>query len=348
MGLVLLFFVLFWAVFIIASEILISRMPPAALEEFIALDQRMSELEPLPETLYLFMMLCVAMFVSIIAGGLLAKRLTRPISNVAEVAQEAVAGNLNARATPLLNQQGNEISGLVDNFNTLLEMVQASETRLKADAAAIAHELRTPLSALQMRIHGLIDGVIEVAPHELERLLTQTQVLVRVVEDLGTLSLASRGEMVLSKSPTDLVELAGAAVALHARALEEAGIAVTIDGTHALADVDPNRLLQALSNLVENVTRYAAEGRVLQVQVARNEATFDISVSDRGDGIGLDFRTLMFEPFQREEASRSREFGGSGLGLSIVKAIALAHGGSVSAAPREGGGMSVILRIPAD
>lgn len=340
------FFVIVTIVYLFVDLALVEAMSDAEREAYSAADDLIGELDPISEGATFLLMLIVAIPLSIFAGALVALRITHPITNVGEAAQQVVNGELSARASLPRNQRGTEIGELVGNVNSLLDMVQASDERIKTDAAAIAHELRTPLAALQMKLHGMIDGVVDVSQEELQRLLAQSQVLSRVVDDLRTLSLASHGELTLVKSDTDLVLLAQSAIDVHAKPLEMAGIAANVIGDAITGYVDPDRIRQALSNLIENVIRYASDGGSIDILVSNKGDNVEIRVSDRGPGLGLNFRSVVFEPFQREEESRSREFGGSGLGLSIVKAIAEAHGGSVEARIREGGGLDVVISLP--
>lgn len=339
------FFVLVSLIYTMLDQAVLSQMAPAKRQIFLAVSDQLAALDPVSERATLAIMIGVAVPLSLMAGALVAIRITRPVSQIGQTAQRVVGGELSARV-PRSAQHGGEIAALVSNVNQLFETVEASDARLKKDAAAIAHELRTPLAALQMKLHGMIDGVVETSEPELHRLLTQSQILARVVDDLRTLSLASHGELTLVKSRTDLLRLAHSAVDMHGDALKAAGMAVTVTGPPTDLDVDADRLRQALSNLIENALRYAAEGGALDVRLHPGQSTCDIEIADRGPGIGLSFRSVMFEPFEREETSRSRAHGGSGLGLSIVKAIAEAHGGSVRATPRDGGGMSVVLSLP--
>ena len=341
-----LFFVLFIVAFLLVDFAFVESMTEGDKQAYFAADDRVSELDPVPEEAAFLLVLLVAIPLSVLASVLIALRITRPITQVGAVAQLVVNGDLSARAHLPRNQQGSEIGTLIENVNSLLDMVQASDTRVRTDAAAIAHELRTPLAALQMKLHGMIDGVVPVSGDELKRLLAQTQVLARVVDDLRTLSLASQGALTLVRSQTDLLRLAQSAVEMHARPLDEAGIAAQVGGDTVVAQVDPDRLRQTLSNLIENAIRYASEGGVIDIHVCEEQGQAVLRVADRGPGLGVSFQSVVFEPFQRAEASRSREFGGSGLGLSIVKAIAEAHGGTVQAHTRDGGGLEIALTLP--
>lgn len=345
-AIVILFFIIVTILYVFLDLALVEAMTEAQREAYFKADEVIGDMDPVSEGATFLLMIVVAIPLSVLAGSLVSLRITRPITNVGNVAQQVVNGQLSARAELPRNQRGSEIGALVENVNSLLDMVQASEERVKTDAAAIAHELRTPLAALQMKLHGMIDGVVDISGDELKRLLAQSQVLSRVVDDLRTLSLASHDQLTLVKSKTDLLALARSAIEVQAKPINLAGMSAEVQGTSVTAYVDPDRIRQALSNLIENAIRYARDGQLIDIHVSERQGNAEIRVSDRGPGLGLNFRSVVFEPFQREEGSRSREFGGSGLGLSIVKAIAQAHDGTVGAAMREEGGLDVVVTLP--
>lgn len=345
-AIVILFFIIVTVLYVFLDLALVDAMTEAEREAYFEADEVIGDLDPISEGATFLLMFVVAIPLSVLAGALVSLRITRPITNVGKAAQQVVNGQLSARAELPRSQRGSEIGALVENVNSLLDMVEVSDERVKTDAAAIAHELRTPLAALQMKLHGMIDGVVDVSDDELKRLLSQSQVLSRVVDDLRTLSLASHDQLTLIKTKTDLLTLARSAIEVHAKPLGLAGMSAQVHGVSVIGFVDPDRIRQALSNLIENAIRYASDGQSIEINVSAKQGAAEIRVSDRGPGLGLNFRSVVFEPFQREEESRSREFGGSGLGLSIVKAIAEAHNGTVEAAMRDEGGLDVVVKLP--
>jgi signal transduction histidine kinase len=289
--------------YMILDQVMMSYLSDAERETYTRLDDRMTELDPVGGGQFVILLFTVI-------GSLAARRITQPITNVAEVTQRVVKGGLSASAVLPPRQKGREIGALVENVNALLDVAQTSNDRVKTDAFAIAHQLRTPVTALQMKLHGMIDGVVPASDEELQRLLVQTQVLSRVIEDLRMLSLASQGELMLIKAPTNLLTLARSVLALHVKQIETAGIVAQASGQNVVTHVDPDRLRQALSNLIENVVRYASDGASHDITVSQSAGICEIKVSDRGDGLSVSFRAVVFEQFQREDASRFREYGG--------------------------------------
>ncbi len=213
-------------------------------------------------------------------------------------------------------------------------------------SAAIAHELRTPLTILQGRLQGMVEGVFETKPRDLEGLIDQVESLSRIVSDLNIVSLAQAGRLSVHQEPVWLEESMASLLHTVMPDLEKAGLIVEADLRPANGFADASRVRQAALVLIENVKRHAAAGGSIRVETGVDDRQAFIRVLDRGPGINPDTVDRMFEPFWRSEASRSRATGGSGLGLSVVASIASAHGGSVSAAPRDGGGAVFELRLP--
>lgn len=275
-----------------------------------------------------------------IAGGLIglihARRLLRPIDAVAQAAQLLATGDTSARAHS--KPAGiREIDAFQANFNSMAAAIQRGERNLRESNAAIAHELRTPLTILNGRINGMIDGVFPTDPEGMEALLVQTAQLQRLIEDLNLLTLAEAGRFVLRTEAVDLADLAR-------RALEGEGD-ITLSLKPAPAEADPDRVRQILAALVLNARRYA--GGVLTVETDTEDGQAVLRVLDRGPGLPPEAAIHAFDRFWRAEMSRSRAGGGSGLGLSVVRALAETHGGTVAYTDREGGGAAFVVRLPA-
>jgi len=215
--------------------------------------------------------------------------------------------------------------------------------------AAVTHELRTPLAAVQSAGANLADGVV--AQPEQVRLYgsmvrEQAERLARLVEQTlaYTGALASRA---LEQRPESLERLLEAALVPRREALRAAGIEVRCSLEEALPEVvvDREAVLRALDNLVVNVLRHAAAGGSLDLVARRGpRGMLEVEIADRGPGIPAAERRLIFEPFHRAEAAR-RGVPGNGLGLAVVRAIAKAHGGWVRVAEREGGGTVFTLSL---
>lgn len=238
-----------------------------------------------------------------------------------------------------------EAATLVSDFNSMAERLsRMSENRVFWNAA-IAHELRTPMTILRGRLQGIAEGVFEPGPEQFDSMLTQLEGLTRIIEDLRVVSLAESGHLDLRLQRSDVSVQVAAVVEAMSDALTESGFSVTLDARSSLADCDPARIRQAVLALLENARRHAIPCP-LRVRVTLAEGHCTVTVEDGGPGVPDDLRDSIFEAFQRTDVSRSRQSGGSGLGLAVVRAIAVAHHGTAQCRPTERGGSAFEIRWP--
>jgi two-component system sensor histidine kinase AdeS len=285
---------------------------------------------------------CVAVGLAIGMG----KRLARPMERVALAARRVAQGDLDARAEP---ERGSslELRQLVDDFNRMADSLAASRRELKESTAAIAHELRTPLTILRGRLQGIHDGVFASGPAEITALIQQVESLSRVVEDLRVVSLAGAASLALERRPVELATEVEDLLPVIEPDLHALGMRLELDLRPARVHADPQRLRQMLICLLDNARRYASDGGVVRIETISAGSAGVLRVLDRGAGFPPGGAERAFEHFWRSEASRSRQTGGSGLGLSVVRAIADAHGGQAHAANRPDGGALLEVRLPA-
>jgi len=284
---------------------------------------------------------CVALGLAMGVG----QRLARPIERVAQAARRMARGDLDARAEP--GPDGSlELQQLVDDFNRMADSLSASRRELKESTAAIAHELRTPLTILRGRLQGIHDGVFASGPAEVTALIQQVESLSRVVEDLRVVSLAGTASLALDCRSVELASEVESLLPVIEPDLQGLGMRLELDLRPARVHADPQRLRQMLICLLDNARRYASEGGVVRIETFPSGDAGVLRVLDRGAGFPPGGAERAFERFWRSEASRSRQTGGSGLGLSVVRAIADAHGGQAHAANRPGGGALLEVRLP--
>ncbi len=275
-----------------------------------------------------------------------AHRLAQPMERVAHAARRVAQGDLDARAE-LGRDSSLELRQLVDDFNRMAESLAASRRELKESTAAIAHELRTPLTILRGRLQGIHDGVFASGPAEITALIQQVDSLSRVVEDLRVVSLAGASGLALQCRPMELATEVESLLPVIEPDLHALGMRLELDLRPAPVHADPQRLRQMLICLLDNARRYASEGGVVRIETNAAGSAGVLRVLDRGAGFPPGGAERAFERFWRSEASRSRQTGGSGLGLSVVRAIADAHGGQAHAANRPDGGAVLEVRLPA-
>ncbi|MBJ2153562.1 ATP-binding protein [Paracoccus sp. IB05] len=287
----------------------------------------------------------VSALLSALIGVWLARRIARPLEELTMAAEVLKSGDFSARvAAPPGTTR--EVTSLVQTFNALATSLENMENRLRFNNMSVAHELRTPLTVLQGALQGMIDGVFPMDRRIIADLLLQVEGLGRIVEDLRTLSLAIGQKLVMQREELDVAVEVAAVLSAAKPMLEAGGLVPETDLRPALIAADPARIRQAVLALLQNAARYASTGGVLRCETeAQPDGHVTIRVLDRGPGFPEDMQAVAVNPFWRGDASRSRETGGTGLGLSVVQAIAAAHGGRLDIANREGGGAAVTLHL---
>jgi signal transduction histidine kinase len=274
--------------------------------------------------------LLVYLFV-LAAAVLIALRIARPLRNLTEAA-EAFRGRNEPIAVPPAGPS--DLRDAILAFNAMNERVVTLLEEKDRTLGSIGHDLRTPLASLRIRAES-------VEPEEeRERMIATIEEMTKTLDDILTLAKAGRSREAFERF--DVAELARSVVQDYG----ELGRPVTYsaDGSHVL-DVQPSMLRRALRNLIDNALKYARSAEV-QVRGAADEVA--ISVLDRGPGLDAEDLQRASGAFYRGEPSRNRETGGAGLGLSIAEAIADAHGGTLTLANREGGGLVAKIGLPAD
>ncbi|CAO3358464.1 hypothetical protein [Azospirillum melinis] len=281
---------------------------------------------------------------AIVAATRFARRLIQPLEAVATAARRVAAGDLSARAAPTKASFA-ETRQLIEDFNHMAGQLNRAETEMRAWHAAIAHELRTPLTILRGQIQGYVDGVFTPDTPSLQGLLIQVEGLSRIVDDLKVLTLAQNGRLELRLETIDLAQEVASVVAVTTPMLQLAGVSIHMDLGSVVIRGDGARIRQVLTALLDNVRRYAAPCEVrIETRVTRDHAI--LRVCDHGPGLPEGTETRVFDAFWRSDASRSRESGGSGLGLAVVQAIAQAHGGVAVAMASEPQGVTFEIRLP--
>ncbi len=277
----------------------------------------------------LILLTAMGLFVAFVAGWAL-RKVTRPLASLADAAA-GLAKDLNQPPLPETGPQ--EVARVAQAFNAMQrDLKRLLETRAQA-LAGVSHDLRLPLTRLRLRLERLPEGElrarIEDDIAEMDAMIGST---------LEYLRAGSSGEKPVRLNLNALLDgLAGD--------MEEFGTRIRVQGEvpqPVLAQ--PQALRRCLANLLENARRYGGED--IDVQIAVRGTQVEVRVEDRGPGIPAADLERVFEPYVRLEASRAKHTGGMGLGLAIARAIARANGGDIELAPREGGGLSVRLRLP--
>lgn len=287
---------------------------------------------------------------------LLARRLTHPITSLTQAAERMKSGNYAQRVAPPNSRD--ELEQLTVTFNDMADTIASDvaelrrQEQLRRDLIAnIAHDLATPLTAIQGFSEALADDVIS-NPQERQETAQvigrEVQRLRRLVGDMQQMTSLESGRLHLDLAPLDMHSLVDETLAVIKGECEQAGIRVhnkiAPDTPSVLADSD--RITQVLLNLLDNARRYTPAGGELSVEAMPDGKMLRICVSDTGSGIEPVDLPHIFERFYRVDRARTATTGGSGLGLAIVKAIISAHGGSISAESKKGQGTHISFSLP--
>jgi len=295
--------------------------------------------------------LSLASLASLIAAGLvsllLVRRITRPIEQLAEAA-DAVAAHHFPHNLPT-GGFSVELRRLNEAFANMSADLSQSEQRRTNMLADLAHELRTPLATLNAYVDGLEDGVVPVNQESWATLRQQLLRMERLINDLKEASAADENALTMDLARTDVREIARSAVAIFQPRceLDRKELRIVEPAYALFVKADAQRLQQVLVNLLDNACRHTPAGGEIEVRLAQIGSDIVIEVSDSGPGIPSDQFEAVFQRFYRVDASRKQDGSGSGLGLTIARAIIERHGGSLkSNSPGSLGGAIFTIRIP--
>lgn len=286
----------------------------------------------------------VAVAVGVLLIILMSRGLLRPVRVLSGAATQLGRGDLSQRVP---DPGRDEIGRLSETFNAMATDLEQAETNRRHMVADISHELRTPLSNIQGYVEAMQEGVLAPDPEVRGRLQGLVGQLTRLVEDLRVLALAEAGALPLTLSPIALAAVVRSAVeAFEPRAAAagaELSLQVTGD-TEVMADGD--RIAQVLGNLLDNAITHTPEGGSVNVALRTAGSQAAVSVADSGRGMTPEETEKVFDRFYRVDPSRTRETGGSGLGLTISRHIVEAHGGTIYASSTPGEGSKFIFELP--
>lgn len=271
-------------------------------------------------------------------------RLLAPLRAVTDATRRLASGDRAARV-PVTG--ASEMAELSTAFNRMADTLERAEATRRQMVSDVAHELRTPLTNLRCRLEAMQDGLAASDAAGLRALLDETLLLARIVEDLQLLSLADAGRLPFARMRADVRELAAGAVAALAPQAAAAGVALALaDGAPAYASCDPARIAQVFRNLLANALAHTPGGGSVRVMVALLDGSVLAEVRDSGEGIAPEHLEHVFDRFWRADAARTREQGGAGLGLAIVRELVKLHGGEVSVVSTPGEGATFRVRLP--
>ncbi len=291
----------------------------------------------------------VAGVIVLLAAGLsllLAKRLVRPIGELAKATDRLAAGDFAIRVP---NGSKDELGRLAQDFNALAQVLEKNEQARRQWVADVSHELRTPLAVLRGELEALQDGLRQPSPDSIRSLHGEVLRLGRLVDDLYQLSLSDLGALTYKKRDLDVAKLLAEALHAYRQEFLSKDIAVVDEiprkGQFIISG-DAERLHQLFGNLLDNALKYTNGGGQLQVTMEQTARLLVINFQDSAPGVPLSDLDRLFDRLYRVESSRNRLTGGAGLGLAICRNIVEAHGGSITAQLSPIGGVWIRIELP--
>jgi len=294
----------------------------------------------------------VALIAAIIASFFVSRQVVTPIQKMMKLSHCIAEGEYEERLSipgRLQSDQVDELGQLALSFNQMAEKLEKTEIMRRQLIGDVTHELRTPLTAVKGYLEGLMDGVITADPDTYQQMHTEINRLQRLVNDLQELSQVESGAFQLvftSISPSIILETIQRNFEYQ---FEEKNLQLEIEIEPNLPEVlvDKDRIIQVLTNLVGNALQYTPFGGRVQIKVRREKLNLLFSVSDTGIGISAEQLPNVFNRFYRTDKSRARASGGSGIGLTIARALVKAHQGRIWVESNgEGKGSTFSFLIP--
>ena len=297
--------------------------------------------------------LLAAPFIAVVffGGWVISARIFRPVNQLIESVRTIIdTGRMDRRITE--RGRGDELDELVVLYNRMLEKIELLITGMRGALDSVAHELRTPLTRFRNRAeNALHDDDSETYRDALESGIEESETILTMLRALMDISEAETGIMRLDRTVSNLEDILGSAVDLYSYVAEEKGIGIEFPGGGSIrVNVDPSRMRQVFANLLDNAVKYTQRGGRVTVSYGSDESASppaaSITVTDTGNGIPTDELPFIWDRLARGSASRNLP--GLGLGLSLVKAVVEAHGGTVNAESTEGEGARFTVMIPSD
>ena len=270
-----------------------------------------------------------ALSLALFLGFWLIKMILRPLYQMITITRKIAEGDYTAKVQV---PSGDEVGELGKAFNAMTDSLRRIELLRKNMVVDIAHELRAPLTNIRGYLEALSDGVIDPSNKVVELLQEETLRLGNLSEDLLRLSVADAARLTLQRTPVDLRELLTHALTLFGRQFADKDITVEtqFSGEQEIM-ADPEKLAQVIQNLLDNAWQYTPHGGRVRIIVERLARSVKVIFANTGDPISERDLPSIFERFYRADKSRSRDRGGAGIGLAIVKELIEAHDGRVGA-----------------
>ncbi len=293
----------------------------------------------------LFVAGAVAAAISLVVARWLARGMTQPLRDMAGAARRMETGDYDQRVS---TGSRDEVGQLAVAFNRMSGELAGLERMRRDLVANVSHELKTPISALRAHLENLLDGVEHPDPETLQVMLAQSERLGRLVDQLLELSRLESGDVPLRLERVEIRPLVTQVLSEIDVARPGRGVTVEEDVPADLPALraDPERVHQVLFNLLDNALRFTPPGGRVKVTASRRDGAVDVTVADTGPGIAGEHLPRLFERFYRVDTARSRNEGGTGIGLAIARSVVEAHGGRIWAESEPGKGAVFTFELP--
>lgn len=286
------------------------------------------------------------LMLSVLISYFFSRKISSPIRQVKLVAERIKDGEWSQRYSSSKSDP-KEIYELSEAIEQMASTLKAQEDMRKQLVSDMAHELRTPIAVLKSHLEAMIEGIWEPSMERLEDLYAEADMVNELVDRLKDIHILESGSQILNIEIVDLSEELVSVTSPLAPMFEEKGLELEIKADERVkVKLDRSKFKQIVYNLVLNAYKYSKDGAKVTVEVLETESSLELIVSDTGIGISGEDLPLVFERFYRGEKSRNKEYGGTGLGLTIVKALVEAHGWSISAESELGSGSKFKIVIP--
>lgn len=281
-----------------------------------------------------------------IAGIILAGKISVPVKAATRAAKDIARGNYNNRInTDICTMELSELGNAVNHMAESLDNQEMLRRRLTSD---VAHELRTPVANVSSNIEAIIEGVLEPTNERLSSCYNELERITGIITELEKLRQIEGENMILHIGHVDIYELAKEVKLIFENEMSKKNIRCDIIGEHIDVCVDKDKMSQVLNNLISNAVKYTDNYGNIQITVIQENENVVITVKDNGCGIDDNDIQYIFERFYRTDKSRNRSTGGSGIGLTITRAIVQLHGGTIHVESKKGVGSLFKVTIPAN
>ena len=299
--------------------------------------------EEVNRTLLVAALFAIAAVVAI--GIIQSQSILKPVQQLADAALKVAKGDYSQRVK--VNRK-DELGDMAEAFNSMAGDLALQQELRRKSMADIAHELRTPLSIIQIDLESLEDGLMEFTPDNIRLIRNEAAHLNAMVEDLRLLSQADAGELRIELTKVEIGSIVREIIERQWNLMREKQLTLDyqLPDNEVFIMGDTQRLSQILINLINNAVQHTAAGGKIVINAEQNGNFVDISVQDNGEGIPAEDLPYVFERLYRVEKSRSRDEGGTGLGLSIARSLVEAQGGTISVESAEGYGSTFKIRLP--